>query len=132
MGALIDTSVLIAADCGHLDLDPHLTELQTESIAIAAITASELVHGLHQLAGVQRAKSETRVERWLALLPIIPFDLRVARAHAALAADLEVRGMRPAAHDLIIAATAVWLGYDVVTRDRRGFARIEGLNVQHW
>ena len=56
----------------------------------------------------------------------------MARVHAARAAELEAEGTRAAAHDLIIAATAVWLGYDVATRDRRSFARIEGLAVLHW
>ncbi len=36
------------------------------------------------------------------------------------------------AHDLIIAATAVRLGYAVAMRDRRGFARIGGLDVEYW
>jgi len=37
-----------------------------------------------------------------------------------------------AAHDAIIAATALRLGYGVATRDRRSFGRIEDLDVRYW
>ena len=47
-------------------------------------------------------------------------------------ADLNVRGLPMGAHDLIVASTAVRLGYAVMTRDRRSSARIEGLDVEHW
>jgi predicted nucleic acid-binding protein len=36
------------------------------------------------------------------------------------------------AHDLIIAATAVALGFAVATRDRRSFPKISGLRVLYW
>ena len=39
---------------------------------------------------------------------------------------------RIGAHDVMIAATAVWLGYDVATRDRRSFARFPDLHVECW
>ena len=32
----------------------------------------------------------------------------------------------------MIAATAVHLGYDVATRDRRSFARLADLRVHYW
>ena len=57
---------------------------------------------------------------------------REARSAAALAADLGARGARMGAHDLMIVATAVWLGYDVATRDRRSFARLPDLRVLCW
>ncbi len=36
------------------------------------------------------------------------------------------------AHDLMIAETAVCLGYDVATRGRLSFFRIKRLIVHHW
>ena len=66
MATLIDTSVLIAAERGELDLDARLDsdpDAADEEVAIAAISASELLHGVHRLrAGVRRARVETRVE----------------------------------------------------------------------
>lgn len=131
MGTLIDTSVLIPVERGELDLrdvaDPD------EPLAIAAITASELLFGLHATKDiVRRARIERSVERMIATLEVMPFSLDVARLHAQLAADLESRGARVGAHDLMIAATAIWLDYRIATRDIRSFPRIKGLDVVRW
>ena len=133
MGFVIDSSVLIAAERGALDLEPILDEHEDEPVAIAAITASELLHGVHRLkGGVSRARAEVFVEGLLRRLVVIPFDLPVARVHAMLAADLRSRGKAVGAHDLLIAATAVFLGYAVGTHDRRSFPRIPGLEILYW
>lgn len=66
------------------------------------------------------------------MLPIIGLNGQVAHTYATLAAELGRGGTPMGPHDLIIAATAVWLGYDVATRDRRSFHRIKGITVRHW
>jgi len=133
MGLVIDASALIAAERGALDLNPILEAHADEPAAIAAITASELLHGVHRLkGGVSRARAEVFVEGLLRRLVVVPFDLPVARVHAMLAADLRSRGKAVGAHDLLIAATAVFLGYAVGTRDRRSFPRIPGLEILYW
>lgn len=63
---------------------------------------------------------------------MVAFDRETAAVHATPAVDLGRQGLRMGAHDLFIAATAVRLGYAVETRDRRGFSRIEGLDVEYW
>lgn len=132
MGILIDTSVLVAAERGQLDLEPLIGRLGREEVAMASITASELLHGVHRLRGAGRARSEVLVERLLDRLPVVDFDLAAARVHATLSAELRARGTPVGAHDLLIAATAVLLDYAVATRDLRSFPRIKGLNVLHW
>ena len=128
---MIDSSVLIAAERGLVDL-AAMTAAAEDEVAIASITASELLHGVHRLKGAGRARAERFVERVLAVLPIVPFDLPIARVHAALSAELGARGTPVGAHDLIIAATAVWLEYEVATRDLRSFSRIRGVTVRRW
>ncbi len=132
MGTVIDSSVLIAAERGQLDPVPLLEEQPDDDFVVAAITVSELLHGLHRLGGVKRARAQAFIDRWLEHLPVVPFDLSIARTHATLAADLGARGARMGAHDLMIAATAVWLGYTVATRARRSFARLPDLKVLYW
>lgn len=67
MGALIDSSVLIAVERDHLDLRTVLERHEREPIAIAAITASELLHGVHRAkTAAQRARREAFVEHLLA------------------------------------------------------------------
>jgi tRNA(fMet)-specific endonuclease VapC len=132
MGAIVDTSVLIAAERGRLDLDALLRSSESDSVSIAAITASDLLHGVHRTRGVRRAHAELLVERLLSLLPVIAFDLEVARVHATLSAELRSKGAAVGAHDLLIAATAVYTGSYVATRDVRSFSRIRGLDVKVW
>jgi predicted nucleic acid-binding protein len=133
MGALIDASSLIAAERGELDLARILKEGPDEEVAIATITASELLHGIHRMkGGVRQAQAERFVNRLLDQLPVMPFDLAAARVHARLGAELGAKGTSVGAHDLIIAATAVSLDFAVATRDLRSFPRIAGLTLRRW
>ena len=133
MGTLIDTSVLIAIERGQLDPARLAAEDDDEAVAIAAITASELLHGVHRLRGaVARTRAERFVEHLLAELPVVAFDLDVARVHARLDAEASSTGTAIGDADLMIAATAVWLDYRVATRDLRSFPKIEGLDVIRW
>ena len=130
MGTLIDSSVLIAAEREALELEAALLAHAEEPVGIAAITASELLHGVQRAATVaQRQRRETFVERLLATLPVFPFDLVTARIHASLWAGLAAKGTNVGAHDLMIGATAIAAGYSVTTRDRRSFTKIPGLDV---
>lgn len=133
MGLLIDPSSLIAAERGELDLEVALADEVDEEVAIAAITASELLHGVHRLkGGVKQAKAERFVERLLDRLAVIPFDLEAARVHARLGAELAAKGTAVGAHDLVIASTAVAIDFAVATRDLRSFPRIAGLTLRRW
>jgi predicted nucleic acid-binding protein len=133
MGTVIDSSVLIAAERGKLDLATKLGEQADELVAIAAITASELLHGVHRAAKAgQRTQRQAFVEQLLSAMPVLPFDLVVARIHALIWAQLAAKGVSVGAHDLLVAATAIAAGYRVATRDERSFPRIPGLLVEIW
>jgi predicted nucleic acid-binding protein len=133
VGTLIDSSVLIAVQRGRLDPGRLDGDDEDEPVALAAISASELLHGVHRVRGaVARTRAERFVEHVLASVPVVAFDLDIARVHARLDADLASRGAAVGDADLMIAATAVWLDYRVATRDLRSFPRIEGLQVVRW
>jgi len=72
------------------------------------------------------------VESLLARLPVLPFDLVVARVHPRMWADLAAQGVNVGAHDLLIAATGFAAGGAIATRDQRSFPRIPGLTVRVW
>ena len=133
MGTLVDTSVLIAAQRGELDLRGAIAADGDDAVAIATISASQLLRGPHRMTNaVGRARVERQVEHLLAQLTAIDFDLEIARLHARLGADLAAAGTAVGAHDLIIAATALSLDYRIATRDRRSFPKIPGLDVVYW
>jgi predicted nucleic acid-binding protein len=133
MATLIDSSVLIAIERERVALTTVLAEHGEEEVVIAAITASELLHGVHRAKSAkQRTRREAFVEQLLTALTVIPFDMVVARVHARLWADLATKGINIGAHDLLIAATALATGAPVATRDDRSFPRIPGLTVVRW
>ena len=140
MGAVVDTTVFIDLErstpqIGHARsaelIGQRLTEClgPDEEAAIAAITASELLHGVHRASARYRARREAFVESILAAVPILDFDLLAARAHARLWADLARTGSDVGPHDRIVAATAISLGWRVATGNVRHFERIAGLDV---
>lgn len=130
-GVLIDTSVLVAVERGALDLDRITTDPQ-EPVAMSAVTAHELLRGLARLpSGVRRARSERWLETLLSTVPVIEYDLDVARVHAALWAEMSASGRSLGDHDQMIAATALSLGYDLATRDR-AFDGVPELVLRRW
>jgi len=133
VGTLVDSSVLIAGERGKLDLERMLEQHADESVAIAAITASELLHGVHRAAQPgQRARREAFVEHLLKRLPVVPFDAVAARVHAVTWAELAAKGVNVGAHDLMIAATALAIDWGVATHDARSFPKIPGLTLARW
>lgn len=100
-----------------------------EEVGIAAITASELLHGVHRASAEHRARREIFVEAVLAAFPTLPFTLLCARAHARLWANLASAGDDIGPHDRIVAATAIASGWRVATANIKHFGRIPGLTL---
>jgi tRNA(fMet)-specific endonuclease VapC len=100
-----------------------------EEAAIAAITASELLHGVHRAGETHRVRREAFVESILDAFPVLAFDLLVARVHARIWAQLAESGIDVGAHDRLVAATAMAAGWRVATANVRRFDRIAGLDL---
>jgi tRNA(fMet)-specific endonuclease VapC len=131
MARLIDTSVFIEEERRRTPVPDLLDRLGGTEIALAAITASELLVGVHRAAPeARRIQRETYVEQVITNIPTIAFDVNIARVHARLAADMRSSGLPIGEHDLQIAATALALGYEVLTMNLRDFRRVPGLQVQ--
>jgi tRNA(fMet)-specific endonuclease VapC len=129
MGILVDTDVWVLAEKSRSTLS--LARWAAYGGAyMSAVTASEL------LVGVERANTAPRralrgafVENLLATIPVIEFSLPVARTHARMIAALS-KNVTAAAHDAIIAATAVHYGYGLLTRNVADFKIFQGLKVE--
>jgi tRNA(fMet)-specific endonuclease VapC len=140
VGTLLDTTVFIDLERAvkTLPASRAMAEISTrleeqlgpdEDVAVAAITASELLHGVHRATLQHRARREAFVEAVLTAFPPIPFDLLAARVHARIWAELAAAGSDVGAHDRIVAATAITAGWRVGTASTRHFDRITGLDV---
>lgn len=102
---------------------------ENEEVGIAAITASELLHGVHRATARHRGRREAFVEGVLMAFPTMPFDLLTARAHARLWAKLASSGSDVGAHDRLVAATAISAGWRVATANIRRFDPIPDLHA---
>ncbi|HEX4264986.1 MAG TPA: PIN domain-containing protein [Verrucomicrobiae bacterium] len=130
MGLIFDSSIFIANERGRFDMAGFLQQFALQQPVIAAITASELLHGVERAPdSLRRSHREQHVEQILASVLVQPFELAQARHHARIWAVLEARGTMIGAHDLQIAATGLSLSYEVATLNVREFARVPGLGV---
>ena len=140
MGTLLDTTVFIDLERAVRRLPPGsaMAEVSArledqlgpdEEVGIAAITASELLHGVHRATPEHRARREAFVEAVLVAFPPLPFGLLAARAHARIWAGLAAARQDVGAHDRLVAATAITAGWRVGTANLRHFDRIPGLDI---
>jgi predicted nucleic acid-binding protein len=133
MAVLIDASILIEAERGSLDLEPHVALRPDDESFLSVITASELLHGVHRAAQPQqRAWRAAFVESILERFPLLQVDLATARAHAQVWADLTAAGTLIGPHDLWLAATCIAHGLTMVTASVREFERVPGLQIETW
>jgi len=102
---------------------------ETES-GLSAVTVVELTHGIF------RAKQDADRERRRAFteelcrdVTVYPLTLEIAQLAGRVEGEQAARGVSIAFEDLLIGATALHLGYGVVTPNARHFQLIPGLSV---
>lgn len=120
--------MLIDAERTASDLDSLLAD--DDEPAVAAITIAELDVGVRIATGSRQRARRAFLDALVAAVPIIGYDLAVARAHSELLVAVRAAGRPRGAHDLIIAATALATGRTVVTNDGDGFVDLPGLAVR--
>jgi tRNA(fMet)-specific endonuclease VapC len=131
MGIILDTSLLIAAERGEWDITAYIQGREEEPFGLSVISISELLHGvLRADSNKRRLKRSAYVEKVIELFPIYPFDLTAARIYAEVWVHLLAKGIQVGAHDLLIASTAMSLGFSVVSADKRHFDKIDGLEFE--
>jgi tRNA(fMet)-specific endonuclease VapC len=130
MGVILDSSLLIEAERERFDFEEFVVAEEIEDARIAAITASELLHGVERAhTDSIRASRSGFVESVLTRFPIEPFTLDTARIHARIWAEMTARGRGIGAHDLIIASTAVEHGLEIASLNVRDFRGIPGVKL---
>lgn len=120
MRALLDTSVVIAADVGPLDGE----------LAISSVTLAELHFGV--LVAKKRTVRAERLRRLLVLqraFDALPLDEAVAASYGQIAAAVVDVGRQPRARsmDLLIAATAHAHSARLYTRNVSDFHGLDDL-----
>lgn len=128
---VVDTSVLLATERGSLPPDALHKIQPGVRLAVSAITVSELLHGYHRAQPKSRRLARERfISSLLAELEILLVDLRVAREHARIWAELAERGEMIGPYDLLIAARALAYSVPLATLNDREFRKVKGLEVR--
>ena len=118
------------AERGRFDFATFLTAHSGEFFYIAAITASELLHGCARATDANlKARRVRFVEGVFQDYAVMPFTLAEAREHSKIWVALEAQGRSIGERDLQIAATAKASGYEVATLNRAEFERVPGLRL---
>ena len=126
----MDASIFIEAERDRFDLAGFLESLGDAPVAMAAITASALLHGVERAREPEmRFRRHQFVERLIADFPVLPFGLAEAREHARIWAMLATDGKPIGPHDLQIAATALVNAAAVATLNDKEFQRVPGLSL---
>lgn len=125
---ILDTTVLIDAERDDEALEQRIGD--DDDVAIAAITAAELLVGVELADRRRRDRRARYVADILTTVSIEGYDLDVARAHARLLAHARRSGSPRGAHDLIIAATAIARDRLLVSSDASAFAELPGVELR--
>jgi predicted nucleic acid-binding protein len=135
MGLILDSSVLIAAErkgqtVGQL-LKQVVGAMGDQETALSSIALVELVHGIHRADTPQRRSGrESFIQELLADVPVYPFTQPIAFLAGRIDGEQQSQGVKIPFQDLLIGATALHLGYTVVTGNSRHFQMIPGLVVK--
>jgi tRNA(fMet)-specific endonuclease VapC len=136
VGLILDTSTLVTAErLGH-SVSEILEQLQNawgeNEVGLSAVTIVELTHG------VQRAKLEAQrqmrqafVRELRAAISVYPLTDEIAERAGLISAQEAERGITLPFADLLIGATALHLGFEVVTENVRHFQMIPNLVVRN-
>ncbi|MEW5742832.1 MAG: type II toxin-antitoxin system VapC family toxin [Myxococcota bacterium] len=127
---LLDTDVCITFLNGRdRALARRLLE-ESEELVLCSVVKAELWFGAE--ASAAPARNHARLDAFFESFESLPFDDAVGREYGKLRARLRARGTPIGPNDLMIAATATANGLSLVTRNARGFTRVEGLEVEVW
>ena len=129
--ALLDSNAISDLMRDQLTIQTR-TAAYPEAITTSVVVAGEIRYGLERLpSGKRKNELEARANGILGILRIEPVTFSISETYGHLKAELQGKGLNLEDNDLWIAATAITLGYLLVTRDKI-LATIPGLQVEDW
>jgi len=137
MGLVLDSSVVIAAerpgDTVEQLIEKIVKATGDQEAALSAIGLTELIHGLYRAqTGEIRQRRESFLKELLTDLTIYPYTKETALLAGKIDGEQQSRGVVIPFGDLLIGATALSLGFNVLTVNVRDFQRIPGLTVMQF
>ena len=112
--------------------NPRLVDRMKESFGELCLSVIVLAEREFGVTKGSNAHSRLMLAELAQTLPVEPFTRDDSTHYAAIRHDLEARGAGIGPLDTLIAAQALRLGANVVTRNTREFGRVNGLRVENW
>jgi len=134
MGLILDSSIVIAAERGGDTVEQLIERVVKlggdQDAALSAVGLTELIHGIHRAQTPQmRARRESFLHELLADLTVYPYTKETAMLAGKIDGEQQSQGVVIPFGDLLIGATALSVGFSVLTANLRHFQKIPGLTV---
>lgn len=127
---LLDTDTLIYSLKGEPTVLDNFRRHAAEPKAVSVITYGELVFGAQ--ASQRVTENLAKVYRLKEIFPLVDVTPAIMDIFGVLKAELRKNGTPVDDFDLLIGATAITMGYRVVTSNERHYTKIPGLEVVNW
>ncbi len=131
MRYLLDTTVLIPYFAGDHHADTLIKRLLPDGIAVSILSYLEAYQGAIEEADPEAAKRQFNA--FFRGVPVLPISTATARRCAEIRSSLKRQGKNPRrrAFDLVIAATALEHGLELVTHNTQDYRDIPNLVLYH-
>jgi len=131
MGFLIDTCIWIDVERGHLAPGDVASITDVAPVFISPVTIAELKFGVEVAAEVAIRQKRLAALRRLQNKPLLTIDSDTGEIFGGLAAAIKDAGRqhRYRVQDLWLASQAIQHGYHLLTRNRRDFVDVPGLDL---
>ncbi|MGB2643316.1 MAG: PIN domain-containing protein [Candidatus Acidiferrum sp.] len=134
MGLMVDSSVVIAAERRGDNVTRMLKQILAatgdQRVVLSSVGLTELVHGIFRAqSATARNRRDSFIRELLNDLEIHPFTKETAQLAGRIDGEQQSRGITIPFGDLLIGATALEIGYSLLTINLRHFRLIPNLDV---
>jgi tRNA(fMet)-specific endonuclease VapC len=127
---LLDTDIIIYSLKGDAVVVENIKQHAADPKAVSVITYGELVFGAQWSQRV--TENLAKVHRIKEIFPLIEITPSIMETFGAIKAELRKMGTPVDDFDLLIGATAITMGYSLVTNNEKHFKKIQGLSITNW
>ncbi len=134
MGLILDSSVLITAERRGYTVETLLKQVKADTgdqrVALSSVGLTEVVHGIYRAQTPERMRRrQAFLDEMLLDLNVFPYTAETAMLAGRIDGEKQAKGIVIPFVDLLIGATALSVGFAVLTTNLRHFRMIPGLDV---
>ena len=134
MGLIFDSSVVIAAERRGENVTQMLKQIVAatgdQRAVLSSIGLTELVHGIYRAqSAAALSRRDLFVRELLNVVEVYPYTKETAMLAGKIDGEQQGRGITVPFSDLLIGATALEVGYSLLTVNARHFRLIPSLTV---